>query len=139
MTAPRKRDLMKRAIRLYSCPDGPSWEEALAQAGVTVAELSYWRRREAWPKLFAEVAEERLLEGLPIAVSRLVEAAKGDRSSSGVSAAKALVDITRPSAARPGEAKDRKENASDAAGLDQLAPEERELLCKLFGRLRLPG
>jgi hypothetical protein len=139
MTPPRKRDLVKRAIRLYSCPEGPAWEEALAEVGLAMADLSYWRRRDEWPKLFAEVAEERLLEGLPIGISRLVEAAKGDRSASGVSAARALVDITRPSAAHPGEAKDEKENASDRASLDQLAPEEREALCKLLGRLRLAG
>ena len=138
MPKERKRDLLKRAIREYAAFEGPSLEQALEHVGLTPADLAYWQRRKEWPELFAEVAEERMLEGLPIAVSRLVAAAKTDKSAAGVSAARAVVDITRPPAAKP-EAPPAAETEADViANIDQLSKEERELLCKVFGRLRPP-
>ncbi len=132
----RKRDLIKQVIRLYTAFDGPGWEEALAQAGLTLADLQRWQRRADWPELCAEVAEERLTIGLPIAVGRLLDAAHRDKSSSGVSASKTLIDITRPSQGDEAEGLDDEGGVGEEIDFDKLTKEERELACRIFARLR---
>jgi hypothetical protein len=136
MTPPRKRDLIKRAIQHYSCPEGPTWEEAAQQAGLTMADIDLWRRRKEWPDLLAEVTQERLLEGLPVAVSRLVHSAKVDKSSAGVTAARALFDAGRPG---PEKQPEGESTGDDTVDIEQLNKDEREMLCRIFGKLRVPG
>lgn len=132
----RKRDLIKEAIRLYTSFDGPTWPEALAQVGLTPEDLQRWQRRSDWPELCAEVAEERLAIGLPIAVGRLLSAAHRDKSSSGVSASKTLIDIARPSQGDAAEEPEDESGVGDEIDFEKLTKQERELACRIFARLR---
>lgn len=136
MRRSRKRELIKQAIRLYTAFDGPGWEEALAEVGLTLADLHRWQRRADWPELCAEVAEERLTIGLPIAVGRLLDAAHRDKSSSGVSASKTLIDITRPDRGDEAEESEDESGVGEEIDFEKLTKEERALACRIFARLR---
>jgi hypothetical protein len=132
----RKRDLIKQAIRLYTSFDGPTWPEALAKVGLTPEDLQRWQRRPDWPELCAEIAEERLAIGLPVAVGRLLNAAHRDKSSSGVSASKTLIDIARPSQDDAAEEPEDESDVGDEIDFEKLTKQERALACRIFARLR---
>jgi hypothetical protein len=135
----RKRDVIKQAVRLYTRFDGPDWEEAAAQVGLTLADIQRWQRRPEWPEICEEVAAERLTIGLPIAVGRLLDAARADKSSSGVTASRTLIDITRPNPGEPAEGIDEESGVGDEIDFAKLTKEERELACRIFARLRRRG
>jgi hypothetical protein len=130
---PKQRDLVKEVIREYASPEVATWDEAAAKAGLAPARLACWRRRPEWPELCREVGEEELARALPIAARRLVETARTDKSSSGVTAAKTLIDICLDRGT------DQDAPVADGAGeeidLGNLTEKEREIACRLFAKL----
>ncbi len=139
MAEQTKRDLVKQAVRVHSVPEGPDWDQAAKMVGLDPEELRAYRRTpKNWPKLCREVAQELLDEAVPVAIRRLGEAAKADTSSSGVTAAKAIIDIHR---ALTGEARGVEDTEAMGDGIDfgELSAEEREIACRLLGVRRQGG
>ncbi len=137
MTEPKKRDLVKQAVRVHSVPDGPDWDEAAKMVKLDPKELAAYRRRKEWPKLCREVAQELLDEAVPVAIRRLGDAAKADKSSSGVTAAKAIVDIHRALSSEAA-AVDDPEVTGGGIDFAELSEEERDIAVRLF-RVRRSG
>ena len=135
MAISKKRKLVKEALRLHCSFEGPSLEEAATQVGLGGGSLRYFRSGDRWQGLCQEVAEDSLVLALPIAIRRLVDAARLDKSSSGVTAAKTLVDLCRGEDTTTLEAQD---SASDGIDLEELTKEEREIACRLLARLDRP-
>jgi len=131
MVEPKKRDLVKQAVRAHALPDGPDWDQAAREVELDPEDLAAYRRRKEWPKLCREVAQELLDEAVPVAIRRLGDAAKADKSSSGVTAAKAIVDIHR---ALSGEAAAVDDPEATGGGIDfaELSEEERDIAVRLF-------
>jgi len=130
---PKQRDLVKEVIRTHASPDVATWDEAAEKTGLDPRRLAWWRRRAEWPELCREVGEEELARALPIAARRLVETARTDKSSSGVTAAKALIDICLDRHT------DQDASLVDGAGEEidfgALTEKEREIACRLFAGL----
>ncbi|MBM3475828.1 MAG: hypothetical protein FJX75_21380 [Armatimonadetes bacterium] len=129
----KQRDLVKEAIRTYASPDVATWDEAAAKVGLDGERLAWWQRRPEWVALCREVGEEDLARSLPVAVRRLVDAAHLDKSSSGVTAAKALIDICRDK--RTEEVAATEDGASEEVDLGHLSSQELALLCRLLPQL----
>ena len=135
---PKQRDLVKEVIRTYASPEVTTWDEAAEKVGLPPKRLAWWRRRPQWPDLCREVGEEDLARALPIAVRRLVDTAHIDKSSSGVTAAKALIDICLDKHTE--EVAVTEDGASEEANLGNLSKEDRALLCRVLPKfLRGPG
>jgi len=132
MPKPTPRDLVKQAIRTYASLDGPTWDEAAAQVGLPAEKLRRWQRRADWPGLCREVADEDLAGALPIAVRRLVDTARTDKTSSGITAAKALVDLCLKDDSNDPNTQDA---ASEEFDLGKLTEKEREVACRAFAKL----
>jgi hypothetical protein len=139
---PKQRDLVKQAIRLHAAFEGPTWEETAASVGLTEAGLRRWRRRPEWPKLCREVVDEDLVTALPIAVTRLIDSARSDKTSSGVTAAKTLVDLCRediddPIDSQPTRAEQPtpEGDTGDEINLAALTEKEREIACRILAKL----
>ncbi len=129
---PKQRDLVKEVIRAYASPDVATWDEAAARIGLTPKRLAWWQRRTEWPELCREVGEEELARALPVAARRLVETARTDKSSSGVTAAKALLDLCLDR--HPDQDASPVDGAGEEIDLDALSEKEREIACRLLAR-----
>ena len=124
----RQRDVVKAAIRAHSSSGTGSWDKAAQQVGLTPEQLSRWQRGSEWAELCREVGEEDLACALPVAVRRLVETARTDKTASGVAAAKTLAGICfgryANDAAREGA-------ESEPIDFGTLTDQEREIACRL--------
>jgi hypothetical protein len=129
----KQRDLLKEVIRTHASTPTATWEEAAQAVGYDPSRLAHWRRRPEWPTLCREVGEEELARALPVAVRRLVETARSDKSSSGVTAAKALIDICLDRG--PDQDAVPADGAIEEFDLGALSPKEREIACRVFATL----
>jgi hypothetical protein len=133
MPKPKPRDLVKQVVRAYCSLDVQTWDDAAAKVGFDPVKLAWWRRRADWPALCREVAEEEMTVAYAIGACRLVESARLDRSSSGITAAKTLIDLCR---GEPGREAD---GTADVIEFEDLTREEREVICRLFPKVRRSG
>jgi len=129
---PKQRDLVKEVIRAHASPDVATWEAAAQKAGLDPKRLAWWRRRPEWPELCREVGEEELARALPIAARRLVETARTDKSSSGVTAAKVLIDICLDRG--PDQDASPTDGAGEEIDFEAFTGQEREIACRLLAK-----
>jgi hypothetical protein len=130
---PKQRDLVKEVIRVYACPEVATWDEAAEKVGLDPKRLAWWRRRSEWPELCREVGEEDLARALPIAARRLIDTARVDKSASGVTAAKALIDLCLDRDTNEGAVTE--DGGSEETQLGDLTQKEREVICRGLAKL----
>ena len=128
MPKPRTRALVKQAMRLHYSLEGPDWDEAAQKVGLSSTTLRQLQKQDNWRDICREALEEMRSESLLAGLGRLISSALTDKTSSGVSAARALVDMHRDTGLDP-------DHLSDGVDFGNFTKEEREFACRLLARL----